>query len=174
MTILVVKKWWILGGITLRPPVFVGPVAVKGLFHPTVTLNYNWFEIATHESGHPRALETGENQLFGDERTDKRHFTEFSKTKDQAGLGMIADQSTINKLNPLHYIKNAKTNIAQYWRIRHGTKDKDTSLAVPTLLALTLTNYKSDVDYELAWDKPHSGDYDIDELFNWAESKVHN
>lgn len=116
------------------------------------------------------ALETGENQLFGDEQTDKLHFTEFSKTKDQAGFGMVADQSTVNKLNPLHYIKNAKKNIAQYWRIRHGTKDKDTSLAVPTLLSLTLSNHNIPVDYELAWDKPHSGDYDLDDLFNWAES----
>ncbi len=26
-----------------------------------------------------------------------------------------------------------------------------------------------DVDFALPWDRPHGGDYDLDELFDWME-----
>lgn len=45
-----------------------------------------------------------------------------------------------------------------------GTKDSDTSLAVSTILATELENKGSNVDFAMAWDIPHSGDYDLDEL----------
>ena len=47
-------------------------------------------------------------------------------------------------MNPMNYIGTAKT--ASYWRIRHGTKDTDTSLAIPAILALKLENNNCDVD----------------------------
>lgn len=39
--------------------------------------------------------------------------------------------------------------------------------AIPIILATALANYGYDVDFALAWNKPHSGDYDMDELFAW-------
>lgn len=72
-------------------------------------------------------------------------------------------------INPLHYIGNADAKNASHWRIRHGTKDKDTSLAIPATIALSLGKHNVDVDFELAWERPHSGDYDLEELFDWAE-----
>ena len=57
----------------------------------------------------------------------------------------------------------------KYWRIRHGTKDRDTSLAVPVMLATKLQNNGYSVDFAMPWERPHSGDYDLDELFAWVD-----
>lgn len=70
----------------------------------------------------------------------------------------------------MYYIGEAKTKTAKYWRIRHGTYDKDTGLGVPVILGTYLMNKGYDVDFALPWNKPHSGDYDLDELFRWTES----
>ena len=73
----------------------------------------------------------------------------------------------------MEYIDQNGATIAKYWRIRHGTIDKDTSLAIPALLATKLQNSGLIVDFELAWDQPHGGDYDLDELFAWANTICH-
>lgn len=64
----------------------------------------------------------------------------------------------------------AGAHVAQYWRIRHGAKDRDTSLAIPIILALKLRQAGKQVDLALPWGVPHSGDYDLDELFAWVDS----
>ena len=69
-------------------------------------------------------------------------------------------------MNPMHYIAKTPT---QHWRIRVGTADRDTSLAVSAILAAKLKNSGKSVDYALPWDVPHSGDYDLDELFAWVD-----
>ena len=53
---------------------------------------------------------------------------------------------------------------------RHGAKDRDTSLAIPAILALKLQNSGKTVDFAVPWGQGHGGDYDLDELFNWADS----
>jgi hypothetical protein len=55
----------------------------------------------------------------------------------------------------------------KYWRIRHGTADRDTSLAVPVILATRLQNLGYGVDFALPWNQGHGGDYDLNELFAW-------
>jgi hypothetical protein len=57
--------------------------------------------------------------------------------------------------------------VAKHWRIRDGTADRDTSLAIPIILATKLANSGCKVDFALPWARPHSGDYDLDELFAW-------
>jgi hypothetical protein len=113
-------------------------------------------------------LETAENQLFGAKRIDKRHFTVFSSRKNQRST-QLADSFNVGLMNPMNYIGKPKVDNAPHWRIRMGTKDKDTSLAIPALLALALSNQGLDVDFELAWEQTHTGDYDLDELFAWME-----
>lgn len=54
-----------------------------------------------------------------------------------------------------------RADTAKYWRIRHGSFDRDTSLAIPVILATMLENNGCDVDFHLPWGLPHSGDYDI-------------
>ena len=61
---------------------------------------------------------------------------------------------------------------AKHFRIRHGTRDRDTSLAIPVILATRLENCEIDTDFSLPWDRPHSGDYDLPELFAWINGIV--
>ena len=119
-------------------------------------------------------LSTGENQLFGDAQTDKRHFTEFSMRHSTAENAAMADAETVKIMNPLNYIGTSGVKIPQNWRIRVGTADRDTSLAVSAVLAAKLQNNGYAVDYFLPWDVPHSGDYDLDELFAWMDKIVKN
>ena len=53
---------------------------------------------------------------------------------------------------------------------RYGSFDRNTALAIPVILATTLKNRGYDVDFHLPWGLPHSGDYDLDELFAWIDS----
>lgn len=70
-------------------------------------------------------------------------------------------------MNPLTFIGRADT--APHWRIRHGVYDRDTSLAIPFILQTVLKNHGCDVDFALPWGLPHSGDYDLKELFGWID-----
>ncbi len=110
-------------------------------------------------------LSSGENQLFGTATVDKQHFTTASAQRSTASGATQADAHTVKQMNAMAYIGAANT--ARYWRIRHGTKDRDTSLAIPVILATTLQNQGYAVDFALPWDVPHSGDYDLAELFAW-------
>lgn len=109
-------------------------------------------------------LSSGENELFGSEQIKSRHFTAFSQ---QRGTGKMAEANIIKMMNPLYYLDSAK--VAEYWRIRVGTKDRDTSHAISAILALKLKQSGKQVDYALPWGVPHSGDYDLDELFEWTD-----
>jgi hypothetical protein len=112
-------------------------------------------------------LSNGENGLFGTSSVDAKHFTAFGMANSTVPAGTIADKSIVKILNPMNYIGAKGVTTAKYWRIRHGTVDKDTSLAIPAILATTLANKGCSVDFALPWDRPHSGDYDLDELFAW-------
>lgn len=111
-------------------------------------------------------LKSPENEEFGTETVEGKHFTEFAKNRSKA-KGELADPQVIRLLNPLEYIGGADT--AKHWRIRHGSFDRDTSFAIPVILALTLENRGYDVDFFLPWGLPHSGDYDLEELFAWID-----
>jgi hypothetical protein len=113
-------------------------------------------------------LGSGENQLFGTGGNDKQHFTAFSTQRNTAPGAARADAQTVQQMNAMAYIGTASTShTSHFWRIRHGTKDRDTSLAIPTMLAARLQNQGYAVDFALPWDVPHSGDYDLPELFAW-------
>ena len=112
-------------------------------------------------------LSTGENQLFGSQTQDKRHFTAFAAQHSTVKGAGKADAQTVKMMSPMPYIAHTPT---QHWRIRVGTKDRDTSLAVSAILAAKLQNSGKSVDYALPWDVPHSGDYDLNELFDWIDS----
>ncbi len=114
-------------------------------------------------------LSAGENQLFGSATVDKQHFTDFSMQHNTAEGAALADAQTVKIMNPLNYIGSAEAKAPKHWRIRVGTNDRDTSLAVSAVLAAKLQNHGHSVDYFLPWDVPHSGDYDLDELFAWMK-----
>ena len=116
-------------------------------------------------------LSTGENNLFGDKTTDNKHFTKYMLEHSTLN-GQMADKNIIKMMNPMNYIGTKGTTLPKYWRIRHGAVDKDTSLAIPAILALKLENTGKNVDFASPWATPHSGDYDLDELFTWIDSIV--
>ncbi len=139
-------------------------------------------------------LNSPENEEFGTEEVEKKHFTAYSAAHSEVG-GELADAKIIQMLNPTKYIHAGKAaahmagqetakpdsmvgvsakvsgtpDIAPHWRIRHGAFDRDTSLAIPVILATLLQNNGYDVDFMLPWGLPHSGDYDLDELFAWID-----
>lgn len=114
-------------------------------------------------------LSSGENQLFGTGTIDKQHFTAYAQQHGTLAGASQADAETVKMMNPLSYIGAVGVATSTHWRIRHGTRDRDTSLAVPVILATTLQNKGHAVDLALPWDRPHSGDYDLEELFGWME-----
>ena len=62
-----------------------------------------------------------------------------------------------------------RADTAPHFRIRHGTHDRDTSLAIPAIFALSLRSAGVDVDFWYPWGIPHAGDYDLLELFAWID-----
>ncbi|OYU65956.1 MAG: alpha/beta hydrolase [Cytophagaceae bacterium BCCC1] len=110
-----------------------------------------------------------ENNLFGNASIDNRHFTAYSFKNSNDPKPFMAEQMQIRMMNPMNYIgaELAKTSI--YWRVRHGAKDRDTGFAIPIILATTLQNRGYNIDFSLPWSKPHSGDYDLKELFDWVD-----
>ena len=67
---------------------------------------------------------------------------------------------------------DGKTTVAPHWYIRHGARDRDTAFPVPVNFATKLQNAGKDVNFLLAWNRPHSGDYALDELFEWIAEIV--
>ncbi|NFO46428.1 alpha/beta hydrolase [Clostridium botulinum] len=114
-------------------------------------------------------LSNPENNEFGTETIEAQHFTQFGLDNDTAG-GTLADSQLIKMMNPMNYIGADGTDVAKYWRIRHGAKDSDTAISTPTILALTIQSNGGVVDFAVPWTQGHGGDYDLNELFEWMNS----
>ncbi|GAB1672720.1 Uncharacterised protein [Mannheimia haemolytica] len=113
---------------------------------------------------------SGENNLFGTDTENNRHFTLYSAERSANKDLNLADPQIVKRMNPMHYLDNP--NAAEHWRIRVGTADRDTSLAISAILAIKLQMAGKNVNYETPWNVPHSGDYDVNELFLWADELV--
>ena len=111
---------------------------------------------------------SAENNEFGTKAINNQHFTSFSMENSTASATM-ADKGIVKLMNPLNYIGNGTAVTAKYWRIRHGEIDRDTSLAVPLILATKLKNSGARVDFASPWNRGHDGDYDLTELFAWMD-----
>nr|WP_313063216.1 subtype B tannase [Moraxella sp. CTOTU49097] len=111
-------------------------------------------------------LSAGENNLFGDKTTNNKHFTAYS-LKNSSVASNLADKDIVRVMNAMNYANNPYAS--QYWRIRAGTDDYDTSHAISAMLTAKLRMNGKAVDYALPWGVPHSGDYDLPELFAWID-----
>ena len=107
-------------------------------------------------------LSSPENDVF-----DNCHFTLFGAAHSQKSGGM-ADTEAVRLINPMRLLDSP--GLAGHWRIRHGSHDRDTSLAVPIMLESALRMRGCEVDFHLPWGLPHSGDYDLPELFRWMDA----
>ncbi len=110
-----------------------------------------------------------ENNLFGTNEVENAHFTEFSWKYSTLEHPKLADKNVVKMMNPMEYLLDKKAVVSKHWRIRHGAKDRDTGFAVPIILSTLLKNKGYAVDVALPWDRPHSGDYDLVELFDWMD-----
>ena len=129
---------------------------------------------------------SGENELFGDEHGSSVNFTEFSlrhAAPDPEATGNPAyapgnPDAVVNPeiarnvrlLNPMEMMADPASTVAPNWYIRHGARDRDTAFVVPVNLATRLQNQGKNVDFRLAWNRPHSGDYALDDLFAWLRT----
>ena len=104
---------------------------------------------------------------FENNEFDDKHFTEYAFKHSTAEAPAMADAEKIYIMNPMNFIGKADT--AKHWRIRHGVKDRDTSLAIPAILALKLKQAGYDADVAAVWNVPHDGNYDLPELFEWLD-----
>ena len=105
-------------------------------------------------------------------RTHPSNFTDFSLRKRTGNHNAILSEKLEERvalMNPMNFIRESDKGIAAHWYIRHGAKDRDTSFLVPLNLATRLRNAGYDVDFALPWNRPHSGDYNLDDLFRWIE-----
>ena len=115
---------------------------------------------------------TPENRVFGDTAGNPSNFTDFSlrkRTGDASATLPAQLEKRVSLMNPMNFIREDSKGTARYWYIRHGAKDRDTSFLVPVNLATRLRNSGYDVDFALPWNRPHSGDYNLDDLFRWIE-----
>ncbi|MBR1552137.1 MAG: alpha/beta hydrolase [Muribaculaceae bacterium] len=114
---------------------------------------------------------SGENEEFGDANGSSVNFTDYSASK--TGVVLTDEiRENVRLMNPMNFIDGGVADVAPHWYIRHGARDRDTSFPVPVNLALKLQNTGKDVNFLLAWNRPHSGDYALDELFEWIAGIV--
>ena len=109
---------------------------------------------------------SGENEEFGDATGSSVNFTEYGAAANGVALGDEI-KHRVFLMNPMEFICNPKATNAPHWYVRHGARDRDTSFPVPVAFATKLENAGLDVDFLLAWNRPHSGDYALDEVFDW-------
>lgn len=109
---------------------------------------------------------SGENEEFGDETGNCVNYTDFTAKKNST---IITDdvRRNVRLLNPMNFIDDSRTSVAPHWYIRHGARDRDTAFPIPINIAIKLRNAGKNVNFLLAWNRPHSGDYALDELFQW-------
>ncbi len=113
-----------------------------------------------------------ENKVFGNQDGAPANFTDFSLRHRLDDPSATLGEDMVKRvaiMNPMNYIGTDKSTVAANWYIRHGAKDRDTSFLVPVNLATRLMNTGKNVDFFLPWNRPHSGDYNLDDLFRWIE-----
>ncbi|MGV9557305.1 subtype B tannase [Streptomyces sp. NPDC003522] len=132
-----------------------------------------------------------ETDLFGPPTRKYLNYTEYGwNHNDVAGDGSglddtgltwkqyTAKQSTtvdeqVHLINPMDFI-GTRADTAPNWYVRHGTRDRDTAFTVPVNLdrALAADRQVENLDYRLAWNQPHAGNYDVPEAMAWIADIV--
>ena len=123
-----------------------------------------------------RANDSGENNLFGTSTTDNNHFTITAALHDTTSNPetYVQNAKVVTMMNPMNYLGSPAATNAQFYRIRYGTADSNTSVAIPLIVGTRAQNLGYKVDMATPFDVDHSGDYDLDELFNWMDNIVKN
>ena len=123
-----------------------------------------------------RSNDSGENNLFGTSTTDNNHFTITAALHDTTPNQdvYVENAKIVTMMNPMNYLGSPAATNARYYRIRYGTADSNTSVAIPLIVGARAQNLGYNVDMATPFGVDHSGDYDLDELFNWMDNIVKN
>ena len=123
-----------------------------------------------------RSNDSGENSLFGTSATDNNHFTITAALHDTTPNQdvYVENAKIVTMMNPMNYLGSPAATNARYYRIRYGTADSNTSVAIPLIVGARAQNLGYNVDMATPFGVDHSGDYDLDELFNWMDNIVKN
>ena len=123
-----------------------------------------------------RANDTGENNLFGTSTTDNNHFTITAALHDSTANQdvYVENAKIVTMMNPMNYLGSPAATNARFYRIRYGTADSNTSVAIPLIVGTRAQNLGYRVDMATPFNVDHSGDYDLEELFNWIDNIVKN
>jgi hypothetical protein len=133
----------------------------------------------------------GESTLFGTKSQEYSNFSEFAWNhndlagdasgrddtgylwRDYVRLPTTTVDNQVKLINPMRYI-DSQADTAPYWYVRHGTRDRDTSFTVSINLSRALRSDKRvrDLNYRLAWDQPHAGNYDVPEAMAWIAASL--
>lgn len=134
---------------------------------------------------------SGESNLFGSESAVYANFSAWSWANnavlgdgsgtDDTGLSWDAYLASsgntlatqLKLIDPIAYL-NTAVDTAPYWYVRHGMIDRDTAFAMQVVLAYALKNATKvkDVNFNLPYLRPHSGNYDVQEAFTWIKAKL--
>jgi acetyl esterase/lipase len=132
-----------------------------------------------------------ETNLFGPPAQKYMNYTEYSwNHNDVAGDGSGLDDTgltwkqytarksttvddQVHLIDPMDFI-GTSADTAPHWYVRHGTRDRDTAFTVSLNLdrALASDQQVEDVNYRLAWNQPHAGNYDVPEAMAWIAQAV--
>ena len=123
-----------------------------------------------------RANDSGENSLFGTSTSDTNHFTITAALHDTTPNNdvYVENAKIVTMMNPMNYLGSPSATNAKYYRIRYGTSDSNTSVAIPLIVGTRAQNLGYSVDMATPFGVNHSGDYDLQDLFNWMDSIVKN
>ncbi|WP_307543512.1 subtype B tannase [Streptomyces sp. V3I8] len=132
-----------------------------------------------------------ETDLFGPPTQKYMNYTEYSwNHNDVAGDGSGLDDTgltwkqytakktttvddQVHLIDPMDFVGTG-ADTAPNWYVRHGTRDRDTAFSVSVNLdrALAADKQVKDLDYRLAWNQPHAGNYDVPEAMTWIARVV--
>lgn len=122
-------------------------------------------------------MATPENQVFGDATGKPANYTDYAlrkATNNPSATVNKALQDRVFLMNPMNFIGDPKATTTRNWYIRHGANDRDTGFQIPVNLYTKLINNSITPDFALPWNRPHSGDYNLDEVFAWIDFVVKN
>ncbi|MEU0781726.1 subtype B tannase [Streptomyces sp. NPDC006173] len=132
-----------------------------------------------------------ETNLFGPPTQKYMNYTEYSWNHnnvagDGSGIddtGLTWDQYTSKKsttvddqvhlIDPMDFVGTG-ADTAPNWYVRNGTRDRDTAFIISLNLdrALEADKQVKNVNYQLAWNQPHAGNYDVPEAMAWIADVV--
>ena len=123
-----------------------------------------------------RFNDSGENSLFGTSTSDTNHFTITAALHDTTTNNdvYVENAKIVTMMNPMNYLGSPSATNAKYYRIRYGTADSNTSVAIPLIVGTRAQNLGYSVDMATPFGVDHAGDYDLQDLFNWMDSIVKN